>query len=206
MNVTMTDQWSRLDSAITRAEFVSSTSVTDDFGSHVRTGARHRVSSPPTGTKGSAPTTATTTSSTVELSRSDWQNSLTGLTFSDEAPPPGRPVQPAAANGLVTGLSKWEGLILDIEGGLFSAELTPLDHSGPVLVANFETKLLLEQVDSLYVGDMFYLTTRQVSDGKKTLSTSILRLRRLGVWTQEELQAARDRARSFVNTLETDAD
>jgi hypothetical protein len=106
----------------------------------------------------------------------------------------------------VTGLQKWEGHILDIEDQLFSAELIPLDHEGPTLIADFAMSLLTSDEDSICVGDLFYLTTRIVKVGPHAVATSSLRLRRLGKWTQQQLDDARSEARRIIGDLDSNAD
>lgn len=106
---------------------------------------------------------------------------------------------PASLN--VVGMHRWEGRILDIDGDVFSAELTPIDHDGPPLVADFD--LMLLETDDAEVGPEsgFYLTTRIIEVNGRKEATSSLRLRRLGRWTEKELEEARNEARKLGQVL-----
>jgi hypothetical protein len=95
-------------------------------------------------------------------------------------------------NELVTGLKKWVGVILHVEAGLLTAELSPLDHEGPALLADFDLELLAPDDEGVSAGDVIYLTTRYVRGydhggrGYNTATTQV-RLRRMGQWSQKEL-------------------
>ncbi|WP_203711186.1 hypothetical protein [Asanoa siamensis] len=104
----------------------------------------------------------------------------------------------------VTGLKKWQGVITDIEDDVFTAELYPLDHEGPELMADFELRLLAPDDHDAQPGDVVYLTTRIVSDGPRFGVTSLLRRRHTGVWTQRDLDGAFERARSLARLLDDD--
>jgi hypothetical protein len=90
----------------------------------------------------------------------------------------------------ILGMNKWEGRIIEIEDGLFSAELTPLDHEGPTLVADFDLKLLAPDDTLVRPGDVVYLTVRTVREFGYVTTTSGLRLRRVARWSESELNAA----------------
>jgi hypothetical protein len=95
----------------------------------------------------------------------------------------------------VLGLRKWEGRILEFSDGLLTAELTPSDHDGPELVADFDASLLGPDSSSAAPGDTIYLTTRTVRDAVGYLyQTSSLKLRRPGSWGEGELREIRDAA------------
>lgn len=95
----------------------------------------------------------------------------------------------------IVGLSKWEGRILEISGDLLSVELTPSDHDGPELVADFDLDLLGPDSSSASVGDIVYLTTRTIRDAAGyPHRTSSLKLRRPGVWAEGELREIREAA------------
>ncbi|MEU4193153.1 hypothetical protein AB0E69_14735 [Kribbella sp. NPDC026611] len=102
-------------------------------------------------------------------------------------------------------MQKWEGRVISVEGEYFTAELTPLgDTGGPVVHADFNiSKVAPETVEA---GDVVYVTVRTVKPARGlTDTTSAIRLRRLGVWTEDELeniqQRARDRARSVAKNF-----
>jgi hypothetical protein len=95
----------------------------------------------------------------------------------------------------ISGMQKWEGRILELDESIFSAELTPLSEAGPVVVADFELRLLLPE-QNVAVGDVIYVTARLVERDKgmppsKTVSA---RLRRLGKWSEDELDMIKRRA------------
>ena len=89
----------------------------------------------------------------------------------------------------ISGLQKWTGRVLEVEGTEFSAELIPLDHKGPSVVADFDNDQLDTNDDEPRVGDVFYVTVRTVIGmGGLRSRTSSLRLRRLGKWSEEEVR------------------
>lgn len=102
----------------------------------------------------------------------------------------------------ILGMQKWEGRVVDVADGILTAELTAVGHEGPVLLADFDVELL-EPEDAVQPGDIVYLTVRTVPDGsrRKTM-TSVLRLRRLGRWTDEELETAKATARKKLGLIE----
>jgi len=103
---------------------------------------------------------------------------------------------------LVVGLKKWAGVVREIGDGIFTAELTPLDHEGPQLLADFELRLLAPDDDNVEEGDVVYLTTRYVRSrsGYPTATTQI-RLRRLGEWSSDQLSALREEAQRHAEEL-----
>lgn len=109
---------------------------------------------------------------------------------------------PAIGSTRVVGLSKWDGIVISIEDGLFTAELTPMDRLGPTVVSEFDVELLsADEITDLRVGSLFYLTVRTVSDRRLRSRTSSLRLRRLGVWSKQELDALSAEAKSLEEGL-----
>lgn len=96
----------------------------------------------------------------------------------------------------VVGLKRWEGQILEISDGLLTVELTPADHDGPELVADFDASLLGPDSNHAVPGDIIYLTTRTVRNANGyPYQTSSLKLRRPGVWSEQELREMRDAAK-----------
>lgn len=109
---------------------------------------------------------------------------------------------PGAPAFTIVGMLKWEGRITDIEDGLLTAELVPLDHDGPTLHADFVLSLLAPDDTVARVGDVVYLTARTVvNPGGYRTHTSTLRLKRTGKWTQSELDAIRDKAREKLRSF-----
>lgn len=95
----------------------------------------------------------------------------------------------------VHGMEKWDGRILDIEDGIFTAELEPSEAGKPRIVAEFSLVLLAPETD-VQPGDMIYATARTVIDrpGFPPTQTVNVRLRRGGNWTADESAAIRERA------------
>lgn len=97
--------------------------------------------------------------------------------------------------GHILGMKKWEGRVLEVENDLLTAELSPLDHEGPSLQADFELNLLAPDDTQVQVGDTIYLTVRTIQEKGYRSVTSTLRLRRVGKWSELELAQARSRAK-----------
>ena len=95
----------------------------------------------------------------------------------------------------ISGMQKWEGRILELDETIFSAELTPLSEAGPVVVADFELRLLLPE-QNVAVGDVIYVTARLVERdrGMPPSKTVSARLRRMGKWREDELDIIKRRA------------
>lgn len=107
--------------------------------------------------------------------------------------------------GRVRGLQKWEGEIVHVGEGVFTADLSSLDRPGQSLEADFPLDLLPEsERHEVVVGRLFYLTVRTVDGvrGGRT-HTSSIKLRRLGVWTTALLEEAKSRGvESYADSLE----
>jgi hypothetical protein len=96
----------------------------------------------------------------------------------------------------------WSGRIQDVDGEIFTAELIPYDHYGPTVLADFSSQLL-DADEPVQVGDQFYLKVRTIRDrGRRVSQTSNLLLRRLGEWSQEELDRATHEAASELRSME----
>lgn len=95
----------------------------------------------------------------------------------------------------VHGMQKWDGRVLDVDDGVFSAELTPHEPDGQPVAADFSLDLLLPETD-VQPGDLIYVTARTVVDrpGFPPSRTVSVRLRRLGNWTVEDALDVRRRA------------
>lgn len=112
------------------------------------------------------------------------------------------PVKPFDSRG-VTGLYKWEGKILEIDGDAFTAELYPIDAEGMPITADFDLELFGSDAATVVPGDVFYLSVRTVkAPGMRPTRTENLRLRRLGRVTLEEVQAVYARADALMEHLE----
>jgi hypothetical protein len=96
----------------------------------------------------------------------------------------------------VVGLLRWEGQILEISDDLLTVGLAPADHDGPELVADFDASLLGPDSNYATPGDIIYLTTRTVRNvNGYPYQTSSLKLRRPGVWSEQELREIRNIAK-----------
>ncbi|WP_435057213.1 hypothetical protein [Streptomyces sp. bgisy060] len=103
----------------------------------------------------------------------------------------------------VSGLDKWEGKILAVEGDIFTAELYPIDREGMPITAEFDVDLLGADAADAVPGDTFYLSIRTVkSPGSRPVRTESIRLRRLGRISQEELKSAYAEAEALMERLE----
>jgi hypothetical protein len=99
-------------------------------------------------------------------------------------------------------MQKWEGRVTEVADGFLTAEVEPLDHDGPALTADFTVDLLGPDEANVRVGDIVYVTVRTVIGPRRNkTSTSTLRLKRAGKWTEPELVAAKDRARRRHESL-----
>jgi hypothetical protein len=103
---------------------------------------------------------------------------------------------------LIVGLKKWIGVVQAVEDGIFTAELSPIDHEGPAFLADFDLELLAPDEEAVQAGDVVYLTTRYVraAKGYNTATTQV-RLRRPGLWTQEEVAEIQKSARRDARQL-----
>ncbi|RST19352.1 hypothetical protein E2C00_08535 [Streptomyces sp. WAC05374] len=110
---------------------------------------------------------------------------------------------PPLSGTRVTGTDKWEGLILEVDDELMTAELSPLGRPGPSLLADFETGLLGDDAAIATPGDVFYLTVRTVRDARGyPYKTEHLRLRRLGVWTDDDVTRIAAQATTRLGEIE----
>ena len=115
---------------------------------------------------------------------------------------PTAPVQHPAER--ITGLKKWEGHITAVDEETFTAELHPYSGSTEaIVVAEFGRDVVGDSdADLLRVGATFYCTVRTIyGPGGHPSRTSMVRLRRLGTWTQEGLDRIRDEARRRSEAL-----
>jgi hypothetical protein len=105
------------------------------------------------------------------------------------------------------GLQKWEGRVLQVSDDVFTAELEPLQQSGPTIVAEFEIGLIdVDNEETLSPGDVFYLTVRTVWHRGFPTRTSALRLRRLGHWSEAELREVGSRAKRRLEAFRSYVD
>lgn len=100
-------------------------------------------------------------------------------------------------NFKVENMQKWTGQIVAIDDPSFTVELSSLDESeSPSVYADFDLKVLKPETD-ISVGDVVYVTSRHVSSGPglpPNVTVSV-RLRKLGRWSESEIDEQRNRAR-----------
>lgn len=107
-----------------------------------------------------------------------------------------RKESPITTFGRITGLLKWEGMVTNVSDGEFTAELTPMNHDGPIVEADFSFDRLPDSEHAeIHTGTNFYLAVREVAGlrGGKHFTSSI-KLRRLGTWSQDTVDSIRERA------------
>ena len=151
------------------------------------------------GTLNSDPSsTSTAPTPPPPFAASDTLNSLTSP----------RPAHSPSPSERASGMQKWEGRIVDVTDDLITVELTPLEDSGPTLVADFQRSLLGDDDAEIATdGDIVYVTVRIVRSADHGPSvTSAIRLRRLGNWTVDEVRAVHERAARRQKALQTYVD
>lgn len=88
---------------------------------------------------------------------------------------------------------RWHGVVEEIEGDSLWAKLVPDDHSGPELSAEFARAALPDA----QLGTFF--TIHAYRKGKKR--RTVIRERRLPVWTQDQLDAIQARAKEWAEKV-----
>jgi hypothetical protein len=114
-----------------------------------------------------------------------------------------RPSRPVDTAFVVSGLERLEGHVTEADESSFITELaTPGRDGNRVLQAEFPLELLSRE-DDVRPGDFVYVTIRRVRrrDGLVSTTTSV-RLRRLGSWTEDEITRVLEAARREANELE----
>lgn len=102
----------------------------------------------------------------------------------------------------ITGTQKWEGRVLEVDGEIFSAELTPLDaEDDEVLVSEFRTKALETGEVGIQPGDLFYATARPVRIRGLLVTMYSLQRRRQGNWTARDVEEINKRIQSRLEML-----
>jgi hypothetical protein len=102
----------------------------------------------------------------------------------------------------ITGMQKWEGRVLEVDGEIFSAELTPLDtEDDEVLISEFRTKALEAGEVGIQPGDLFYVTARPVRLRGLLVTMYSLQPRRRGNWTVRDVDEIQKRIQSRLEML-----
>lgn len=103
----------------------------------------------------------------------------------------------------IGGMDKWEGKILTVESDSFTAELTPIGRRGPRTIADFDISVLRSDAESAKNGDIFYLSVRRVRGRRgRMVPTVTVSMRRVGRWTQEEIDDLREQAARGMAAIE----
>lgn len=103
-------------------------------------------------------------------------------------------------------LAKWEGIVLEIQEDSFTARLVDLSGDYPEEEAEFDIEDVSPDDRSLLMaGAGFYWTLGyQTRPNGQRVRVSVVRFRRLPVWTSEEIAAARQWARNVAKLLRTE--
>ena len=103
----------------------------------------------------------------------------------------------------ISNLRTWTGRVIEADDELFSVILTPDSGTpGDVVIADFDRSLVVDETETLGVGDVVYVTTRMIRGAHGGRSeTSSVRLRRPGNWTQEDVDRIRARANSLSDEM-----
>lgn len=100
-------------------------------------------------------------------------------------------------------MQKWAGRIIAVTDSFFTAELVP-ESDGPTVEADFDLMQLGPAERKVVPGDVVYVTVRTVNEvGGYPTKTCSVRLRRLGLWTADEVASQQSRAREKVAILES---
>lgn len=100
-------------------------------------------------------------------------------------------------------LQAWEGIVTAVEGQSFSVTLFDLSGNEPDEEAEIDLEdVSVDERDLIAIGAVFLLHVGySTSEGGQRSRMSILRFRRLPVWTDEELESARRSAQERLDTI-----
>lgn len=145
-----------------------------------------------------ATATANTGLEAVSTSRSARRNELSTLS---RTYPGGFRAMPTTFR--VSDLSTWTGRVVDVDEEMFTAELIPGERTpGGTVLADFNRALVVDEDETLQIGDVIYVTSRMVRAPHGGRSeTSSVRLRRLGKWTAEDVALLTARADSLADSV-----
>ncbi|HYP55189.1 MAG TPA: hypothetical protein VEQ41_02655 [Solirubrobacterales bacterium] len=113
---------------------------------------------------------------------------------------------PAPTGEAFIALQRWEGIVTECGDETFIAQLTDLTEPGPREEVELPiSDVALEDRDLVEVGAVFYWSIgyKDEADGQR-VKASTLRFRRLPVWSESELIAARGRAEDVARVLAED--
>jgi hypothetical protein len=151
-------------------------------------------------------------------------SSTAELTISSPTLPSARPAEPSVdeimRNPLIdprsigvetwpiNGLRTWEGLVIEISGRTFSADITPLSEKGggTPLRTDFSIDALDGEDKNVAAGDLFYLIARRVRVHHRLTTSYSLQLRRTGRWTATDLAEIEANKNAILNMLRENAE
>jgi hypothetical protein len=111
----------------------------------------------------------------------------------------------AASPVAIESILMWSGRITEIDDdGIFTAELTPLYHVGPIVLGEFELDDLdADDPGAVHEGDLFYLSvTKTRTRGNRVTKNSDLLLRRFGRWSSDDIRKGALEAHAELVTLD----
>lgn len=143
-----------------------------------------------------------------EPEASTYGTALTSLTLAPSGRPSARRAQLAGAaippGTRVQGMEKWTGQVTDVEEHSFTAELIADGDAAQTVYADFDIAVV-DSADQELVqpGAALYVTVRTVRErGGRVTRTVSVRMRRLGVWQESEINELLDEARARAAELQ----
>lgn len=99
-------------------------------------------------------------------------------------------------------LQKWEGYVIELRTDTFLARLTPIKGEGP----DQDVEIYLSEVDAadcalIQPGAIFYWSIGYLDRPSGRIRASLIRFRRLPVWSQPDLEAAKAEAEKLRELL-----
>lgn len=107
---------------------------------------------------------------------------------------------PTGPSAGITGMDKWEGTVTEVDDEFFTVHLSP-HNDGTAITADFPRDLISD--DDLRIGDVVYVTVRTIQSIGGPKRTSAVRLRRLGRWTEAEIDSQKARAKLRHSRLQS---
>lgn len=101
-------------------------------------------------------------------------------------------IDPPSRRGRFEVIQKWEGHVLEIDNEVFLARLIPISGQGGIQEAEmYLTEIAAEDKDLLEPGAVFYWSIGYyIRPSGNWQKASVIRFRRLPVWTEYQLQKA----------------
>jgi hypothetical protein len=101
---------------------------------------------------------------------------------------------------------RWEGRVLEVEDGFFTAELKPLGKSEPVIVGDVSNGRVDEEDRQLITDNAaFYLLFGHIPiTATSQIPVQLIRFSRVGIWRTAELEQLRERGQALFRAIEVD--